>query len=564
MRQLRWQLLIVIFAVVAIAVLLIGQQPETPTVITAPATGGIYTEAIVGTIRRLNPILDTFNPTDRDIDRLIFSRLFRFDDRGLPQLDLAESRGVSLEGTIYNVSLRQNAYWHDGEQVTTDDVIYTIDLMREQGMPILDDVQRLWTSVDVRKLDDFTIQFRLEEPFAPFLDYLTFGILPEHLLSHLAPEDIIDDTFNFSPVGSGPYIFDRLLIDDGKITGVVLIANEAYYLGRPFIDQVIFRLYENPEDALDAYTQGEVLGLHQITPDILRRALLESNLNAYTSRLPNLTMIFMNLDNPEVPFFQDVNVRKALLMAINRQWIIDRLLLGQGIVAHSPILPGTWAHYEGSSIDKIGFDPERAVDILREVGYRYPAEGGDIREKDGVLLAFELVYPDDTLYALIAQSVQANLGDIGVQVTIIATDYQDLKDNYLTPRFYEAALVDLELGRTPDPDPYPFWHQTQITGGQNYSKWDDRLASEYLEQARIAVEFTERERLYRNFQVHFSREVPALLLFFPVYNYAVDNQIQGVSIGPIFEPSDRLASLPEWFLVARRELEPLETPTQIP
>ncbi len=76
MRRLRWQLLIVIFAVVAIAILLIGQQPVTPTVITAPATGGIYTEAIVGTIRRMNPILDAFNTTDRDIDRLIFSRLF--------------------------------------------------------------------------------------------------------------------------------------------------------------------------------------------------------------------------------------------------------------------------------------------------------------------------------------------------------------------------------------------------------------------------------------------------------------------------------------------------------
>jgi peptide/nickel transport system substrate-binding protein len=112
--------------------------------------------------------------------------------------------------------------------------------------------------------------------------------------------------------------------------------------------------------------------------------------------------------------------------------------------------------------------------------------------------------------------------------------------------------VDLNLARYPDPDPYPFWHQTQITGGQNYSKWDDRQASEYLEQARVVVDLAERTRLYRNFQVRFNQELPALPLFYPVYNYAVDKEVQGVRMGPLFDSSDRLTTLPSWFLIARR------------
>jgi len=123
---------------------------------------------------------------------------------------------------------------------------------------------------------------------------------------------------------------------------------------------------------------------------------------------------------------------------------------------------------------------------------------------------------------------------------------------YLEPRAFQAALVDLNFSRTPDPDPYPFWHQAQITGGQNYAKWDDRQASEYLEQARIEVDIEERTRLYNNFQVRFASELPSLPLFYPIYNYAVDEQVQGVTMGPLYDPSDRLVTAPQWFLLAGR------------
>ena len=126
--------------------------------------------------------------------------------------------------------------------------------------------------------------------------------------------------------------------------------------------------------------------------------------------------------------------------------------------------------------------------------------------------------------------------------------YEALIDDYLNPRLYEAALVDISLSRTPDPDPYPFWHQTQAASGQNYSMWNDRQASEYLEQARIIVDPTERARLYRNFQVRFANEMPALPLYHPMYTYAVNEQVQGVRMGPLFDSSDRFATILSWYL----------------
>jgi peptide/nickel transport system substrate-binding protein len=135
MKRLRWQILVVAVTLVIVALLLLSQQPVSVITLPEAAPGGVYTEALVGSMGRLNPMLDWNNPADRDINRLIFSGLMRFDSRGLPQPDLADAWGASADGTIYNFSLRQNAFWHDGQPVTSDDVIFTIELIKEQRFP---------------------------------------------------------------------------------------------------------------------------------------------------------------------------------------------------------------------------------------------------------------------------------------------------------------------------------------------------------------------------------------------------------------------------------------------
>lgn len=549
MGRLRWQLAIVAVALVAIAVLLLSQQPILRAFVPSPEQGGLYIEGVVGSVNRLNPSLAFNNPVDQDINRLVFSSLIYFDDRGNPQPDLAEQWGISVDGTSYNFVLREGALWHDGEPVTAADVVFTTNLLRLEEMPIPDDIRAIWGSVDVVAFDERHIQFRLPQAFAPFMDYLAFGILPEHLLGNSPVEQIVNASFNLSPIGSGPYAFNELLVEDGQVAGVVLDANEDYYLGRPFIDQIIFRVYDTAEAAYFAYQQGEILGVSNVSGEILLQVLEDPTLNLYSARMPKLSIVLLNLDDGSVPFFQELEVRQALMHGINRQWLIDAYLDGQGFVAEGAILPGTWAYNE--NLVPIPFDTGQAISILKEAGYTIPAEGGAVRSKDGVALRFELLHPDDELHSRLAESIQANWAELGVQVTLEAVDYDTLINTRLADRDYQAALVELNLANSPDPDPYPFWHQAGVTGGQNYSKWSDRRASEYLEQARVSSVQATRARLYRNFQTHFNRELPALPLYYPVYNYAVSSQVQGVTLGPLFESSDRFATINEWFLVAR-------------
>ena len=551
MKKFRWQLLIIFLTGIVVGILLLGEQPEGgQNVTTEPVQGGFYTEALVGSLQRLNPLFDFENPADRDIDRLIYSRLIAFDERGNPSADLASAWGISRDGTVYNFDLKPDVKWHDGEPLTADDVLFTVDLLRNGGSFVPADLQEFWTGIEVVKLSPTALQFKLPEPFAPFLDYLSFGILPSHLLNGKSIDEIKDMDFNIQPVGSGPYQFDRLIVENGQITGLVLKVFADYYGKQPFIEQLIFRYYPDSTAALQAYQAGQVQGISQISADALPAALAEPNLAVYTGRLPELAMVMFNLNNAEASFFQDANLRRALYTGLNRQYIVDKIFNGQAILADGPIFPGTWAYYDATP--HVGLDVDRAKTLLDEAGFPVNPENTAERvSSDGVVLKFNLLYPDTPQHQRVAEAIAQDWTALGVTVTLEAVPYDVLVMERLTNREYQAVLVDLNLARYPDPDPYPFWDSVLATSGQNYSQWDHKIASEYLEEARIAVDVGERARLYRNFQVIFSDELPSLPLYYPVYNYGVDRQVQGVRMGPLLDTSDRFATILEWFLVAR-------------
>lgn len=565
MKQLRWQILVVIVTLVIVAVLLFSQQSPIATgpILPQPEQGGIYTEGLVGSLGRLNPLLDWNNAADRVVNRLLFSGLIRFDERGMPQADLADGWGVSEDGTLYNFTLRPDAVWHDGTPVTSDDVIFTIDRIKSPGSLYPQDVKDLWGKIEVTRMNEKNLKFTLPEPYVPFIDYLTFGILPKHLLEAVPPDQLPSADFNINPVGTGPYRFDHLIVDGGQITGVVLTVSDLYYGDPPFVEQVVFRYYESSAAAFDAYQQGDVLSVSQITADVLEPALEETNLSIYTSRLPQMTLVLFNLNKPEIAFLQNAKVRRALMLATNRPYIVNTLLKGQAVLTDGPILPGSWAYYDGT--EHFEYNPDEAISLLKSEGYTIPPEGGEVRGKEGTLLAFTMLHPDDAMHTKIAEILKEEWAGIGVRVDLQAVSYDKLVTDFLVSRGYQAALVDLNLSRTPDPDPYPFWHQAEATGGQNYSQWNDRTASEYLEQARVTSDYMVRTRLYRNFQVIFAKELPALPLFAPAYTYAVDSQVQGAQVPALlYDPSDRFVTFTRWYLLTRRALEQTEIPTTAP
>ena len=295
MKKLRWQLLIIFLTGLVVGILLISEQPQqnSPLSTVEPQQGGIYVEALVGNFQRLNPVLDFYNPSDQDLDRLIYSSLITFKERGIPQSDLAESWGISQDGTVYNFTLRSDAKWHDGSPVVSDDILFTINMIREGVDVVPEDIRNFWLDVEVKTLSDTTMQFSLPEPFAPFLDYLSFGILPSHLLFGLSFDELINSGFKLKPVGSGPFKFGGLIIEDDQIRGVVLNANEEYYGGKPIINQMVLRYFPNSQEALLAFRDGQVQGISTIDSTTLPEVLNESQLSIFSARKPQLTMIFL-------------------------------------------------------------------------------------------------------------------------------------------------------------------------------------------------------------------------------------------------------------------------------
>jgi peptide/nickel transport system substrate-binding protein len=555
LRSHRWQILIALGGFVLLVALLVSQGPQGTVGQPVPVEGGAYTEGLIGAISRLNPLLDDGNQVDRDIDRLLYRGLVSFDGRGLPQPDLAEGWSVSADGTLYTVTLRDDAVWHDGEPVTSDDIIYTFSQFQDPDYPGASALVEMWQAVNIIRLDDRTVQFQLPEPFAPFLDYLAEGLLPDHLLRGAQIEDLIDHPFNLEPIGTGPFRFERFLLEGEKITGVGLTAFDDFYGGRPFLDRVEFHTYATAEGALAARAEGSIQGLSKVEAAQMDQVLPDPELNQYTARLAQAGVVFLNLRHPERPFLAEKTVRQALLMAINRQWLIDEALDGQGIIAVGPILPGSWA--ASDELEPVPFDPDQAAALLDAEGWVLPtgATPGSaeyVRIKDEAPLSLTLTYADESQPAEVARLIASSWEAIGVQTDLHAVEPEALIPGHLEEGDFEALLADVDYAPYPDPDPYPFWHDTQIEGGQNYVGFEDRNSSIWLERARTTPDIGKRTDYYRSFQHRFRDQVPALFLYHPVYNYAVDSGVQGVSVGPLVDPSDRLSGIGSWYLVARR------------
>ena len=549
MKSFKWQLIIILAAGLIVGLLLLSEQTGFRLVSPVPARGGVYTEGIVGRLQRLNPVLDYYNQADRDIDHLIFSSLIKFDAQGQPVADLADSWGVGFDGLSYNFVIKDNANWHDGVPVTTDDVLFTLELIRDPASVLPEDLKEFWSRIEINVLSEKDIQFRLTEPFTPFIDYLTFNILPQHLLGGMTYSDMINSEFNINPVGSGPYKFDRLLAEGNEIQGVVLTANNEYYGKVPFLQEFVFRYYPDVETAFNAYLQGNINGIGQLNEAVIVDALRNPGLSVYSLNKPEIAMVLFNLKNSSLPFFQEPAIRRALLMGLDRRGMIDRILNGQGLIADVPLLPNSWAYYSGNQ--RIDQNIEGAKDILIDQGYVLEQDGNGFRRKDDTALSFTMVHPNDDYHTRIAQFIQSDWEKLGVNVRLEAVPYDSLILDYLQPLTYQAALIDINYYRSPDPDPYPFWDQSEIAEGQNYSQWENRVVSQYLAEARVTRDQEERAKLYRNFQVIFIEEMPALPLFYPVYNFAIDDSIQGVRVGAMYDPSDRFWNVTEWFLLAQ-------------
>jgi peptide/nickel transport system substrate-binding protein len=543
-RHIAWQAALALLGIALVfGILFQLASSQIPVVaVEVPAAGGTYVEGVLGYSETINPILAPSmiqgNPVDQDLSALVFDGLTTLDATGQISPSLALDWEVSEDGTVYEFQLRQDVSWHDGAPFTAADVAFTMQAIQDpnfQGDPAL---RELWRTIVVDQLDDYAVRFTLQEPFPSFLYYTTIGVLPAHVLSNVAAADLPSHVFSTQrPVGTGRFMVEKVSADQA-----ILVANPNFWGPKPYLEKLAFWFYGDLDGVLADYGQGSIHGFHLPKPQDLQTVARIPNLQLYSAQSAGYGIVYLNLGRESAPFLQEKEVRQALLYALDRQLLIDQVLTGQGLLADSPVLPTTWAY--NPSVRRYQRDPERAVGLLDAAGWM-DTNGDRIRDKNGVELAFTLLTIDDPIMVEMAEELARQWRAVGVDVTVRALGGEAVT-NAVRNRDFDAALI--EIGLTADPDPYPLWHSSQAESGQNFAGFASEDADLVMEEGRLTTDPERRTQLYHTFQQIFAEEVPSLLLYYSIYTYAVDAEVQRVQLSPILHSSDRFRNFRDWYI----------------
>ncbi len=508
-----------------------------------PASGGEYSEGVVGEIRYINPILSQTNDIDADLVALTFSSLLRTGSQGQLENDLAESYEISEDKLTYTFHLRQDVSWHDGEKLTADDVVHTIKTIQDQSYasPLIAN----WQGVRVEKTDDYTVNFILKNTYAPFLNNLTFGILPKHLWEQTTSSQFLLSELNFQPIGSGPYRFSSLKKDkNGTIISIELTRSDSYYGNKPNIEDIVFKFYETEDEAISAFNRKEVKGINYVSPANLEKIVDADKKNVHRLNIPRYYAVFFNQTQSKA--LADKNVRLALAYAADKDLLISEVLKGEGQKIDSPITPSLLGYNPNTKI--YNSDKEYAKTLLDQAGW-VDSDGDGIREKNGEKLNFGLVATNWADIASTANLLRDMWKEIGADTTVQITD--SIQQDYIETRAYQALLFGEILSY--DPDPFSFWHSSQKKApGLNLALYDNPNVDKLLEDARKETDQNVRAQKYQEFQNLVVEDIPAVFLYSPNYLYVQDSSVQGVGAQNIITPSDRFNGVEEWYLRTTR------------
>lgn len=545
---------------------------------TAPTDNVVtYREALVGDVRRLNPLLASLNPPERDITSLIFEGLIRTNQYGEPEADLADSWVISSDGLEYTILLRDDVLWQDGIPFTADDVVYTMSIVRSPDFPGPAALSAFWRTVETEKLDDHLVRFRLTQPLGSFLDMLRIGILPDHALRGTTAAQLATHPFNLTPIGTGPYQLEALRVDENQRIRTIDLRVAPVYRQRPegqtgyALDRVSFRLYDDFDSAVQGLAAGDVDALASRSRTERGALLSVPNVVPATQIEAVMGTILFNWQGEESDFFQEQRVRVALEVGLDRSSLVERTLMNQAVRADSPILPGSWAYL--ADLDWPQQSPDTARQMLATAYERVQEdladdegeaegdtaetgeEGGEETDTEATmeaasestfLFAFDILSPDDPDLIDMLEEVATQWSQYGVQVTVVPAD-DDTFRSRLESGDFDAALVELSLGDSADPDVYQFWHQGQLPpDGKNYGAASDRRISELLERARVDTSGVNRVQFYHDFQREFVERAIAIPLYYPLYTYATASRVDGVQLGFIGTPADRFRNIADW------------------
>lgn len=511
-----------------------------------PQSGGTYTEASFGQPRYLNPILAQASDLDVDITRLVYSPLFSLDSSLQLQNELADHFEVSDDGKEYTIHLRSGVTWHDGQPFTADDVVFTIRSIQtpDYGSPLLTAFQ----GIDISRVDDLTVLFKLKQPYAPFLSSLTVGIVPQHVWESIPPKNAALAEQMLKPVGTGPYRFSEITTrrKTGEIISLHLTRHQAFYGQQPYLDDIVFTFYPTHEETFQALTSGRADGLGFLPLPLLDQAKQRRALITKRLFLPQYFALFFNQEKQ--PLLKNAAVRSALAAALDREHIVHEALHIEGQALSVPLLP-----HPPITPDELPLsppDPAAARTLLEEAGWK-DVDNDGVREKNDQRLHLTITTTDWPEYVKTAELVQQQWRAVGVETDVKAVGAGTVQQSIVRPRDYDVLLFGEILSALPDP--YPFWHSSQAKSpGLNLSLLQDKDIDRLLEEARQSSDPEQQKQRYTEFVQRFNELKPALVLYQPYYLFASRRHVHSDEATQATLPSDRFNNIENWYVKTRR------------
>jgi peptide/nickel transport system substrate-binding protein len=469
-----------------------------------PKQGGNVSIPIVG-----DPIFNPWHPNayaeSNIVNRIIFSGLTKPGLDNAPAPSLAKSWDVSEDGLVWTFELRDDVKWHDGEQFTAGDVAFTFnDLVLNESLGA--NGSSNYKALDkVEVVDDYKVEFHLKRPWAALPSYLAFNseIMPEHKLSG---KDVWNYTeFNKeAPVGTGPFIVDKYISGQE----VKLKANPEFFNGAPYLDTVTYKILPDMNTQIAQALSNELDIFVLEDKASLKRVENANNINVVAS---DITRYFWLVTDVNDPKFEDKRVRQAILHAIDRQAIIDSVLQGYGKIADAAITPDQKQYYS-DDVNSYDFDPEKAKQLLKEVGWD-DTDGDGILDKDGKPFSFTFDVALQGDLEQIAVLVQQYLKEIGMDVDLNTLEWNAMIQKNIIERDFDM-LVNW-WSYPSDPDVLAQYHSSNAEKGNNIPGYKNEELDKLLEEGQATGDQEERAKIYKKVQEHMAENLPYIYLWYP-------------------------------------------------
>jgi len=482
---------------------------------TGPAYGDLFIDGSIGDASTLLPPLAS-DASSAGIIGLIYNGLVKYDGDLNLVGDLAESWEVSKDGLTITFHLRHGVKWQDGAPFTAKDVLFTYQVMVDPKTPTAYSGDYL----QVKKAeapDDYTFRVTYPQPFAPALGSWGLNILPRHLLQG---QDITKSPLGRRPVGTGPYIFKEW--KTGQMIG--LDYNPNYFEGRPYLNGYLYRVIPDLATMFLELKSGN-LDRMGLTPLQYTRQTAYPKFDRMYKKYRYMPFSYIYLGyNLRDPRFADRRVRQALTHAINKQELIDGVLMGLGEQAYGPYKPGTW--FYNPDVPKFPYDPAKAKALLAQAGWR-PNPAG-ILSKDGRPFEFTILtnQGNDTRVRT-AEIIQRRLHQIGIIVHIRMVEWAAFLKQFIEKGRFDAVLLGWNTGL--DPDQFDIWSSTKTKPGElNFIGYNNPQVDALLSEGRHTFDREKRRQAYFKFQEILAEDQPYTFLFVPDALPAISRRFHGI------------------------------------